>query len=243
MVALILMGWLLACSAIAAESQPPATAAEKQSPPQEASQKTSEKASEPRQSIQEQIQAMHSRLHRLVLEQKYVEAIQVGRKLVRIKDRLPYAHNDIGHSYYMLGNFPAALEHFRKAAIYESTKLEFKTNVGMALEALGRKDEAEKTYREAAEAGHLLARVRLGRLKYAAGDLQAAEKELSLVLKQQPKHPGALQQMSRIRFSQKDRTEAARYAREAIDAGYRGFSRNYLVMIGLADPPKLPSAK
>ncbi len=95
----------------------------------------------------------------------------------------------------------------------------------------GRQEEAVRHYQEALERqpGFVPARVRLGRLRLALGEVEAAERLFRQALDEAPGFAAALEGLGRAATARGDHEEAARRFREALAAAPDASSLHYLL--------------
>jgi tetratricopeptide (TPR) repeat protein len=92
--------------------------------------------------------------------------------------------------------------------------------LGMTLEALQRTAEARKEFEKSIELkpAQTESYFQIGWMELEAGNLEAAERQFTRVLKRDAHHAGALAGMGRIRFQQKDYAQAADLLQKAVAA-------------------------
>ncbi|MBN1289359.1 MAG: tetratricopeptide repeat protein [Actinobacteria bacterium] len=91
----------------------------------------------------------------------------------------------LGYSYELEERFEAALEEYRKAQELFPEDGRYYYRAGLALAALGKKEDAEKEFRKALDAGlpYIPAAVELSRLMADAGDIEGATREIEAAIR------------------------------------------------------------
>lgn len=90
---------------------------------------------------------------------KYREAIKYVTHAIGAKNLPPdqgddWCYNMIGHCHFALGEFQSALTNYDKAAEVRPAEGSYQHCRGLALNALGKKKEAEEAFAKASELGH-----------------------------------------------------------------------------------------
>ena len=140
------------------------------------------------------------------------EQYQAAKKLA---PRDPMVWNDAGYGAYLRGDWPKAESDLRKAATLEPTNPAILTNLGLALAAGGKTEEAQAVLERAG--GPAAARMNLGYVLAATGKTDEAKKQFEEASRLDPAQPQARQalvQLSKTRSSPVD--TVVRQASEAI---------------------------
>lgn len=115
-------------------------------------------------------------------------ALEAYREAVRLDDRDPVTHNNIGATFLKLNLPKEALTAFEAALSLDRTYADARNNRGVALEKLGRRREAEAAYREATRLNpqHAQAYNNLGAVQLDRGDVRSASLSFSRALELDP---------------------------------------------------------
>ena len=115
-------------------------------------------------------------------------ALEAYQRAVRLNERDPVTHNNIGVTFLKLGSLQQALTAFEAALALKPQYADARNNRGVALEKMGRRAEAERAYRAATRINpnHALAFNNLGAVQLERGDVKAASASFSRALELDP---------------------------------------------------------
>jgi Tfp pilus assembly protein PilF len=129
------------------------------------------------------------------------EYVQAGKYFQRAADINPQyapAWAELGTTSYLAGDFPASVEHFRKALAIDPGQAAYHYYVGLALDKGGQPAEALQEYRRAVElGGPPEARLGLARSALETGEPGLAIEELDRLLAAIPDHAEARELLAR----------------------------------------------
>jgi tetratricopeptide (TPR) repeat protein len=140
------------------------------------------------------------------------DAVEAFRQTLQLRKNDPIAVWGLGRAYMGQAKFEEASQQFARYAALRPNDSAGHCALGMTLAALERSAEARAQFEQSIglAPAQTESYFRLGLLDLDSKDLDAATRNLRLVLRRDPKHAGALAALARVEFEQK------RYA-EAID--------------------------
>ncbi|OGQ04944.1 MAG: hypothetical protein A2W61_01425 [Deltaproteobacteria bacterium RIFCSPLOWO2_01_44_7] len=110
-----------------------------------------------------------------------------------LKGKLSNMHADVGDTYRSVGLYKHAVEEYKKALELNSSYVDIRTKLGVALREAGNIAGAIKEFKQVIkeDSRYQMARIQLGVAYYSSGDLKEAKKEWEAVLKQDPENESA----------------------------------------------------
>jgi tetratricopeptide (TPR) repeat protein len=168
-------------------------------------------------------------------EEDYARAEEPFRRACELNPREEHACYYLGRTYYFTNRYERAVTAFEAALRDDPRPGRVRGGMGLALEALGRHDEAERRYREAArqyrEGGdpddHPL--VHLGALLFKTSRLPEARRELERAVRAVPDSPRARFELARLLVAEQQLEPAARHLREAL-VQHDGYAAAHLLL-------------
>jgi tetratricopeptide (TPR) repeat protein len=139
------------------------------------------------------------------------DAIEAFRKTLQLRKNDPMAVWGLGRAYMGQSNFEDARRQFARYVALRPNDSAGHCALGMTLAALERSAEARTHFEQsiALAPTQTESYFRLGLLDLDAKDLDAAARNLRLVLVRDPKHAGALAALGQLEFERKHYTEAS----------------------------------
>lgn len=115
---------------------------------------------------------------------RFDDADQHYEQAMKLAPRDALVWNDAGYSQYLRGNWKLAEERLRKAVSLDATNPRFKNNLGLALAASGRADDALLVLEQAGDKAS--AHVNIAYILAAQNDVEGARRHYREALKLQP---------------------------------------------------------
>ena len=152
---------------------------------------------------------------RLSLQQDAIEAFQ---KTLQLRKNDPLALYNLGRAYMGLSKFEEARQQFAEYVKIRPGDPSGHCALGMTLAAVELSKEATAEFEHSIELapGQTESYYRLGLLELQSRDLEAASRNLHLVLDREPTHAPALTALGKVAFEQKLYSEAIRLLQQAI---------------------------
>jgi Flp pilus assembly protein TadD len=150
---------------------------------------------------------VHRRLASVLDRQgKFHESRSHYEEATRLTPRDPRIWNDYGYSAYLQGDWEGAIDRLRKAEKLDKTDSRTLTNLGLALAAAGRQDEAVEVFTRAG--GPAAARANLAYILAATGQDEQARRQYEETLRLNPGDSLARAAISKLDASEFVPTEA-----------------------------------
>jgi tetratricopeptide (TPR) repeat protein len=146
------------------------------------------------------------------------DAIEAFRQTLQLRKNDPMAVWGLGRAYMGQSNFEDARRQFARYVAQRPDDSAGHCALGMALAALERSAEARTQFEQsiALAPTQTESYFRLGLLDLDSKDLDAAARNLRLVLERDPKHAGAMAALGQLEFERKHYTEASDMLQRAI---------------------------
>jgi Flp pilus assembly protein TadD len=141
---------------------------------------------------------------------RFGDAEEHYQQAIKLIPRDALVWNDAGYSQYLQGNWKGAEERLRKATSLDPTNPRFKTNLGLALAAAGRVDDAILVLETAG--GKASAHVNVGYILAAQGKVEAARQHYRAALSLAPDLKQAAQALAKLETQAPKRDEATQVA-------------------------------
>jgi tetratricopeptide (TPR) repeat protein len=148
----------------------------------------------------------------------WADAIVAFRQALQLRKNDPLAVWGLGRAFMGQSKYEEARQQFARYVALRPDDSAGHCALGMALAALERSAEARTQFEQSIALTPLQieSSFRLGLLDLDSSDLNAAAKNLRLVLERDPKHAGALAALGRVEFEQKHYPEAVDLLQRAI---------------------------
>lgn len=165
----------------------------------------------------------------------FPDAVDAFKQTLRLRPDDASALYGLGRAQIALAKFDDAAQSFEGYIELRPDDASGHYASGFALQALQRTPEAREEYEKsiAIQPQQTESYYQLGVMALDAGDLHAAARQFSRVLGRAPQHGGALTGMGRVRFQEKDYSEAASFLTKAATSNPRLREAHYY--LGLTD--------
>jgi Flp pilus assembly protein TadD len=141
---------------------------------------------------------------------RFAEAEAHYQQALKLAPRDALVWNDAGYSQYVQGNWKAAEGRLKKAVSLDPTNHRFRTNLGLALAAAGRIDDAILVLEQAG--GKASAHVNVGYILAAQGNVDAARQNYKAALELEPGLKHASAALAKLETQKPRRDDSAQLA-------------------------------
>ncbi|NMB75869.1 MAG: tetratricopeptide repeat protein [Myxococcales bacterium] len=152
---------------------------------------------------------------------RHLEALRNFQEAVRLNPNMFQAHNGLGLTYYLIGDYDKALVHLQKALALKPDYSEVKNSIGRVYSAQNRFREAIPWYREALQDVFLperyLAEGNLGWALFRVGEVEEAFKLVKNTLAQNDKYCVGYEYLGLMYQEQKNLEEAVANLRRLVE--------------------------